>query len=236
MGLPAPLRCGLSRTTLALITTRRERKRPEESLCHPPFPPARGNEATTFAPRPRALKRPVLPPSRVPPDLDPTPIWRGSPPAFRTANSTCFKNGWVRGFGRAPRLRDRPGLTRKFSLSSLTMTRRLTSERARTRAAEHWSRQIASTRMMANRQRDSSSTHIASAVARTIEIHQESSEGGTCTPFHSAVQTPPQGAKTNVQTNPLRPQGARIEDPLYLALLIGRESFDISSIFVAPLC
>ena len=50
--------------------------------------------------------------------------------------------------------------------------------------------------------------------------------------FHSAVQTPPQGAKTNVQTSPLRPQGARIEDPLYLAFLIGRAKSTLSYAFL----
>jgi hypothetical protein len=131
-----------------LTTTRLARKRPAESLCQPPARPSRGSEATTFAPRPRALKRPVLPPSRPSADRSPPPIRRGSPPALRTAIWTCFKNDCVRRLTRAPPLRDRPGLTRKFSLSSLVITRRLTSERARTRAAEHRSRQIASTRIM----------------------------------------------------------------------------------------
>jgi len=45
---------------LALTTTRRARNRPAESLCHSPSTPCRANEATTFAPRPRALNRPVL--------------------------------------------------------------------------------------------------------------------------------------------------------------------------------
>jgi hypothetical protein len=114
---------------------------------------------------------------------------------LRTAISTCLKNGCVRRLIRAP-LRDRPGLTRKFSLSSLAMTRRLTWETARTRAAEHRSRQIASTRMMANKQRSLSSTHIAGAIAWKIEIKKRNSEGGTCTPCavlsrrHREVQKP----------------------------------------------
>src|SRR5215471_21520573 len=133
-GPRALLACELSRTTLALTTTRRARNRPAESLFHPPSPPCRGSDATTFAPRPRALNRPDLPPSRPPPDRAPEPIRRGSPPALRTAIWTCLRNGCVRGLTRAPPLRDRPGLTRKFSLSSRAMTRRLTSERADTRA------------------------------------------------------------------------------------------------------
>ena len=146
-----PLPRGLSRTTLALTTTRRARKRPAESLCHPPSAPCGANEATTFAPRPRALKRPVLPPSRPPPDRAPDPIRRGSPPALRTAIWTCLRNGCVRGLIRAPRFRDRPGLIRKFSLSSRVMTRRLASEKADTRASEHRSHQIAPARMMAKK-------------------------------------------------------------------------------------
>ena len=97
-----PCRCGLSRTTLALTTTRRARKRPAESLCHPPSWPRRGSEATTFAPRPRALNWPVLPPSRPPSDRGPEPIRRGSPPALRTATWTCLRNGCVRRLMRAP--------------------------------------------------------------------------------------------------------------------------------------
>ena len=123
-GPRAPFPCGLRRTTLALITTRRARNRPAESLCHPPSPPCRVNEATTFAPRPRALNRPVLPPSRPPLDRTPEPIRRGSPPALRTAICTCLRNGCARGLMRAPPLRDRPGLIRKSSLSSRAMTRR----------------------------------------------------------------------------------------------------------------
>ena len=83
---------------------------------------------------------------------------------------------------RAPPLRDRPGLTLKFSLSSRAMTRRMTPKRAHTRAAEHRSRQIALTRMMAKKQRGSSTTHIAIAIAWKIEMHQKSSKGDTCTP------------------------------------------------------
>jgi hypothetical protein len=64
-----------------------------------------------------------------------------------------LKNGCVRGLTRAPRPRDRPGLIRKSSLSSLAMTRRLTSERTHTRAAEGRSRHSAATLIMANRQR-----------------------------------------------------------------------------------
>ena len=133
-----------------MTTTRRARKRPAESLCHPPSAPGRANEATTFAPRPRVLKRPELPPSRPPPHRSPEPIRRGSPPALRTATWTCFKNGRLRGLIRVPPLRDRPGLTRKFSLSSRAMTRRLTSECADTRAAQHRSHQIASDRSSAH--------------------------------------------------------------------------------------
>ena len=154
-----------------------------ESLCHPPSPLSRGNETTTFAPRPRALNRPVVPPTRPPADRGPAPIRRGSPPALRTAISTLFKNGCVRGLSRAPPRRDRPGLTRKFSLSSPAMTRPLTSGRARTRAAGRRSRQIASRRMMAKKKPGSSSTHIASAIARKIEIKNENSKGGTRAPF-----------------------------------------------------
>jgi hypothetical protein len=83
-----------------------------------------------------------------------------------------FQKRPVRGLTRVPRLRDRPGLTRKFSLSSLAMTRRLAWESARTRAPEDRSRQIASTRMMANKERNSSLTHITSAIARNIEIKE----------------------------------------------------------------
>ena len=160
------------------MTTRRARKRPAESLCQPPFLLDRGKEATTFAPRPRALNRPVLPPSR--PLAE--PIRLGSPPALRTAIWTCLRNCCVRGLMRAPPLRDRPGLTLKFSLSSRAMTRRMTPKRAHTRAAEHRSRQIALTRMMAKKQRGSSTTHIAIAIAWKIEMHQKSSKGDTCTP------------------------------------------------------
>src|SRR5207245_10801402 len=103
--------------TLALMTTRRARNRPAESLCQHPSLLDRGKEATTFAPRPRALNRPVLPPSR--PLAE--PIRRGSPPALRTAIWTCLKNGCDRGLMRAPPLRDRPGLTVRFSLSSRAM-------------------------------------------------------------------------------------------------------------------
>jgi len=171
----------LSRTTLALTTTRLARKRPPESLCHPPSAPSRANEATTFAPRPRALKRRVLPPSRPPPDRAPEPMRLGSPPALRTAIWTCLRNGCVRGLIRDPPLRDRPGLIRKFSLSSRRITQRLTSERADARAADRRSRQIASTRMMAHKQRSFRSRHIASAIFHKIEIHRASSEGGICT-------------------------------------------------------
>jgi hypothetical protein len=160
-----PFPCGLSLTTLALTTTRRARKRPAESRCQPPLPPSRGNEATALAPRPRALNRPAPPPSRRLLDRSPAPMRRGSPPALRTAIWTCLRNGWLRGLMRAPPLRDRPGLTRKFSLSSLAMARRLTSKQANTRAAGHRSRQIASTRSVANKRLGLSSTHIASAIA-----------------------------------------------------------------------
>jgi hypothetical protein len=91
--------------------------------------------------------RPVLPPSR--PLAE--PIRLGSPPALRTAIWTCLRNGCVRGLMRAPPLRDRPGLTLKFSLSSRAMTRRLASEIAGTRASEHRSHQIALARMMAKK-------------------------------------------------------------------------------------
>jgi hypothetical protein len=164
-GARAPRPCGLSRTTLALTTTRRARNRPAESRCQPPLPPSRENEAATFAPRPRVLNRPALPPSRRSPDCAPAPMRRGSPPALRTAIWTCLRNGWLRGLMRAPSLRDRPGLTRNFSLSSLAMARRLTSKKAHTRAAEHRSHQIAATRSVANKRRALSSTHIASAIA-----------------------------------------------------------------------
>jgi hypothetical protein len=62
------------------------------------------------------------------------------------------------------------------------MTRRLALEKADARAAKHRSHRIAVSRMMAKKQRGSSSTHIASAIARKIEIHRESLWGGTCTP------------------------------------------------------
>ena len=101
---------------------------------------------------------------------------------MRTAIWTCLRNGCVRGLMRAPPLRDRPGLTLKFSLSSRAMTRRLASEKADTRASEHRSHQIALTRMMAKKQRSSSTTHIAIAIARKIEMHQKTSKGDTCTP------------------------------------------------------
>lgn len=42
--------------------TRRERNRPAESRCQPP--PSFGKDATTFAPRPRALNRPLPSPFR----------------------------------------------------------------------------------------------------------------------------------------------------------------------------
>jgi len=83
------------------MTTRRARKRPPESLCQLTSLLDRGKEATTFAPRPRALNRPVLPPSR--PLAE--PIRFGSPPALRTAIWTCFRNGCVPGLMRAPPLR-----------------------------------------------------------------------------------------------------------------------------------
>jgi hypothetical protein len=76
--------------------------------------------------------------------------------------------------------------------------------------------------MIANKQRRSSSTHIAGAIARKLEIKQKKFCSGRRATLLDAVQTPSQGAKTNVQTNPSRPKGARIEDPLYLAFLIGR--------------
>jgi hypothetical protein len=38
--------------------------------------------------------------------------------------------------------------------------------------------------------------------------------------LNGTALTPSQGAKTNVQTSSLRPQGARIEDPLYLAVVL----------------
>ena len=50
---------GLSLTILALTATRRDRKRPLESCCQPPSCPSRRNKGTTFAPRPRALNRPL---------------------------------------------------------------------------------------------------------------------------------------------------------------------------------
>jgi hypothetical protein len=125
----------------------------------------------------------------------------------------------VCGFTRVPPLRDRPGLTRKFSLSSLAMTRRLASAGARARADQRRSHQIALARRMANKQRGFALTHIARAIARKIEIKKERSESGTAPTLRSAIPTPSQGVKTNVQTSPLRPQGARIEDPLYLAIL-----------------
>jgi hypothetical protein len=83
---------------------------------------------------------------------------------------------------RASPLRNRPGLTLKFSLSSRAMTRRLASEKADARAAKHRSHLIAVVRMMAKKQRGSSWTHIASAIARKIEIHWKSPSGGICTP------------------------------------------------------
>jgi hypothetical protein len=51
---------------------------------------------------------------------------------------------------------------------------RLASEKADTSASEHRSHQIALARMMAKKKRGSPSTHIASAIARRIEIHRES--------------------------------------------------------------
>src|SRR5208283_3985945 len=53
---------GLSLTTRALTTTRRARNRPAESRRQPP--PSFGKDATTFAPRPRALNRPLPSPFR----------------------------------------------------------------------------------------------------------------------------------------------------------------------------
>ncbi len=47
--------CGFSFITRALTTTRRERNRSAESRCQPPL--SLGKDATTFAPRPRALMR-----------------------------------------------------------------------------------------------------------------------------------------------------------------------------------
>ena len=129
-----------------------------------------------------------------------------------------MRNGCVRGLMRAPPLRDRPGLTRKFSLSSRAMTRRLTSERADTRAAEHRSRQIASTRTIANKQRGSSSTHIASAIARKIEIHQEKCEGRHLHTLRRAILTPRKLAKSNVQTNPCDRREPANASSLYLAV------------------
>lgn len=191
-----------------MTTTRRARKRPAESLCHPPSPPARANEATTFAPRPRALKRPVLPPSQALADRGPEPVRRGLPPALRTAVSTCFKNGWVRGLTRAPLLRDRPGRTRKFSLSSLAMTRRLASERAPTRPAEHRSRQIASTRTTAKKQRRPRRRALRAPSLGILKSNGKF-EGRHPRTLHEAKTVLRQPAKTNVQTKSSRQRTCR---------------------------
>ena len=205
-GPRAPRRCGLSRTTLALTTTRRARKRPAESLCHPPSLPCRGSEATTFAPRPRALKRPVLPPSRPLPDRTPEPIRRGSPPALRTAIWTCLKNGCVRALVRAPPFRDRPGLIRKFSLSSRAMTQRMTSERGDTSTAEPRSHHIAPTRTIANKQRDSPRGTLRAPSLTRLKFIRKMRRA---TPAHlaqrhfEAVKT----CKIQCADKPLRPEG-----------------------------
>src|SRR4029450_7595067 len=110
----------LSFTTRALTTTRRDRKRPVPSRLH--LPPCRGNEATTPAPRPRPLNRPLALPVR---SLGPEalPVRPGSPPAWRTAICTLVTKdcAGLRIF--VPRSRDRPGRIRNSSLSSRAMTR-----------------------------------------------------------------------------------------------------------------
>jgi hypothetical protein len=137
---------------------------------------------------------------------------------LRTAIWTCLRNGCVRGLMRAPPLRDPPGLTLKFSLSSRAMTRRLTSERGDTSTAEHRSHHIASARTIANEQRDSSYTHIASAIARKIENSSGKCKGRHLHTLQRAILTPQKLAKSNVQTSPCDRREPANGSSLYLAV------------------
>ncbi len=126
---------------------------------------------------------------------------------MRTAIWTCFRNGCVRGLTRAPPLRDRPGLTRKFSFSSRAMTRRLTSERADTRAAEGRSHPIVSTRKIANKQRRPSATHIAAPSLGRLKFIGKDRRAA---PAHVAQRHFRTTTTCEIQCadKPLRPKGA----------------------------
>jgi len=126
---------------------------------------------------------------------------------LRTAIWTCFRNGCVRGLTRAPPLRDRPGLTRKFSFSSRAMTRRLTSERADTRAAEGRSHPIVSTRKIANKQRRPSATHIAAPSLGRLKFIGKDRRAA---PAHVAQRHFRTTTTCEIQCadKPLRPKGA----------------------------
>lgn len=83
------------------------------SRRHPP--PSAGKDASSFAPRPRALYRPLRFPARRP------PIRFGLPPCLRTAISTCRRNGRARGWTGVLLLRWRASRIRNWSHSLSAM-------------------------------------------------------------------------------------------------------------------
>ena len=113
----------------------------------------------------------------------------------------------MRGLIRAPPLRDRPGLTRKFSLSSLAMERRLTSKRARTRAASIDRIKIAPTRRVANKRR---TPHQRTLREPSLE-ELKSKRKFLRTAARHLPRCRPDGVarcKNQCADNPLRPEGA----------------------------
>jgi hypothetical protein len=154
----APLR-------IALTITRRTRKRPAESRCQLPFPLSRENEATTFAPRPRALKRPVLPRFRPSPNRSP----RADPPRITTRSADCDLDLLQERLGsRISACSTTAGPPRsdsKFFVLIFRHAETIDVEKSSHKSCEHRSHQIARTHTMANKRRALSSTHIAGAIA-----------------------------------------------------------------------
>ena len=164
-----------------MTTTRRARKRPAESLCHPPSPPwpsERGNDLRAPAARvepARPSSFPAAARSRS----------RAYPPRITTSLADCdldllekrLRPRIDAGSPVAGPARSDPEILTLITCHDATIDIGK-SRRKRCRAL------IASNRVIAHageKQRDSSSMHIASAIARKIEIHQESAKGGTCT-------------------------------------------------------
>jgi hypothetical protein len=72
--------------------------------------------------------------------------------------------------------------------------------------------------MMAKKQRCSSSTHIASAIALNIEIKRGNSFVASRCTLRSIVEMASQGAKINVQTTPCDRREPANASSLYLAI------------------